>query len=261
MMENMNKGIIQVIGNDKAGRVAFYICTARDKPQSKYRAESRKNFDMFISYGTRLRPESKRCQMTMLINQDKASMFSNLDMTFQADIALRIAKFYPGCVDKMYICKMGRTLSALAKPIFSGLPSIVSNRIIIISDGDIKKGKLLELFDEDVLPVALGGTNDCDHPENYARFANTIKDYFEQLKAAISRGTSVKEWELENCAARVWRKVRWINSTAACWTPTPACDGPTPTGLSWSRRTYRGAPSAGQAEGCPRMSGVTVRTW
>lgn len=201
MMENMQKGIIQVIGNDKEGRVTFYICTARDKPSSSRREESRKNFDMFISYGTRLRPESKRCQMAMLINQDKASFWSNLDMTFQADIALRIAKFYPGCVDKMYICKMGRALSAVAKPIFSRLPSIVSERIIIISDGDIKGGKLLQLYDEDVLPVTFGGKNDCDKQENYTRFAYTIKEYFEQLKAAVQRGSSVKEWELENLKA------------------------------------------------------------
>lgn len=198
MMENMRKGIIQVIGNDKAGRVTFYICTARDKPVATRRDESRMNFDMFVSYGTRLRPESKRCQMTMLINQDKASMMGNLDITFQADIALRIAKFYPGCVDKMYICKMNRLLSTLAKPIFSRLPAIVSDRIIIMSDGDIKNGKLLELFDENVLPTALGGKNDCDNQENYDRFAHLIRDYFDQLKAAVIRGESVKEWELNN---------------------------------------------------------------
>ncbi|KAL7703642.1 CRAL/TRIO domain containing protein [Lotmaria passim] len=201
MMENMRKGIIQIIGNDKAGRVTLYVNTVRDKPQSSRREESRMNFDMFVSYATRLRPESKRCQLAMLINQDKASMMNNLDMTFQADIALRIAKFYPGCVDKMYICKMGRLLAALAKPIFSRLPAIVSDRIIIISDSDIKNGKLLELYDEDVLPTALGGKNDCDHQENYDCFATTISGYFAQLKAAVLRGEGVKEWELNNLRA------------------------------------------------------------
>jgi hypothetical protein len=201
MMENMRKGIIQIVGNDKAGRVTLYVTTARDKPQASRRAESRMNFDMFVSYATRLRPESKRCQLAMLINQDKASMVSNLDMTFQADIALRIAKFYPGCVDKMYICKMGRLLSALAKPIFSRLPAIVSDRIIIISDSDIKNGKLLDLFDEDVLPVALGGKNDCDNQANYDNFATTVSGYFGQLKEAVLRGEGVKEWELNNLRA------------------------------------------------------------
>lgn len=201
MLENMQKGIIQLIGNDKEGRVTFYVCTARDKPSSARREESRMNFDMFVSYGTRLRPESKRCQMAMLINQDTASMWTNLDMTFQADIALRIAKFYPGCVDKLYICKMNRMLAAMAKPIFKRLPSIVSDRIAIISDSDIKNGKLLEFYDESVLPVALGGSNDCDHEANYIRFAHTIKEYTSQLTGAINRGLSVKEWELQNLEA------------------------------------------------------------
>ncbi|GET91019.1 hypothetical protein, conserved [Leishmania tarentolae] len=198
MMESMRKGIIQVIGNDKAGRVTFYVRTARDKPVAARREESRINFDMFLCYGTRLRPETKRCQITMLINQDKASMISNLDMTLQADIALHIAKFYPGCVDKMYICKMGRLVSTMAKPIFSRLPAIVSDRIIIIADSDIRQGKLLELFDAEVLPVELGGKNNCDQQENYDRFSITIRDYFEQLKAGILQGQGVKEWELSN---------------------------------------------------------------
>ncbi|AIO00620.1 hypothetical protein LPMP_310300 [Leishmania panamensis] len=198
MMENMRKGIIQIIGNDKVGRVTFYVCSARDKPLASRREESRLNFDMFVTYGTRLRPESKRCQIAMLINQDKASMIRNLDMTLQADIALRIAKFYPGCVDKIYVCRMGRMLSTLAKPIFSRLPGIVSDRIIIMSDNDIRHGKLLELYDADVLPVELGGKNDCDHQENYDRFATNIRNYFEQLKTAVQRGEGVKEWELNN---------------------------------------------------------------
>ncbi|RNF26382.1 uncharacterized protein Tco025E_01243 [Trypanosoma conorhini] len=197
MMENMRKGIMQIIGNDKEGRVAFYVVTARDKPVAARRAESKANFDMMVSYGTRLRAESKRCQMVMLINQEKASLWSNMDMTFQADIALHISKFYPGVVDKMYVCNMNRTLAAMAKPIFSRLPAIVSDRIMIITDAEMKSGKLLEYFDESVLPVALGGTNDCDRPENYAKFAVNVREHFEQLKSAVLfRGLSVKEWEL-----------------------------------------------------------------
>eukprot|EP00796_Vickermania_ingenoplastis_P003590 gene3590-2531_t len=198
MMESMRQGIIQVIGNDKEGRVALYVYTARDKPSKAHRLEARKNFDMFVSYATRLRAESKRCQLVMLINQDKASVFGNVDMSFQADIALRIAKYYPGCVDKMYICKMNGTLAAFAKPVFSRLPAIVSDRIKIISAADIQNGKLLELFDEDVLPVALGGKNECDDQRRYDEFATTIKDYFSQLQGAISSGLGVKEWELMN---------------------------------------------------------------
>ncbi|KAG5471261.1 hypothetical protein LSCM1_01334 [Leishmania martiniquensis] len=201
MMENMRKGIIQVVGNDKVGRVTFYVATARDRPVASRREESRKNFDMLLAYGTRLRPESKRCQIAMLVNQEKASMISNLDMTLQADIALRIAKYYPGCVDKIYICKMGRMLAAMAKPIFSRLPAIVSERIIIISESDIRHGKLLEVFDASVLPVELGGKNNCDSQERYDNFATTIRNYFDQLKAAVQRGEGVKEWELNNLRA------------------------------------------------------------
>lgn len=98
----------------------------------------------------------------MLINQDKASMWSNLDMTMQAEIALRISKFYPGMLDKMYICKMGYTLSAMAKPIFRTLPAIVSDRIQIIDDRDIKNGVLFDLMDRAIVPDVLGGLNQCD---------------------------------------------------------------------------------------------------
>ncbi|EKF29579.1 hypothetical protein MOQ_006627, partial [Trypanosoma cruzi marinkellei] len=45
-------------------------------------------------------------------------------------------------------------------------------------------------------PVALGGGNDCDHPENYTQFSVAIKEHFEQMKYALLRGLSVKEWEL-----------------------------------------------------------------
>ncbi|KEG11552.1 hypothetical protein DQ04_02501000 [Trypanosoma grayi] len=197
MVQSMRKGIMQLIGNDKQGRVVFYVVTARDKPTSARREECKMNFDMMVSYGTRLRAENKRCQMALLVNQEKASLWSNTDMTLQADIALRIAKFYPGAVDKMYICNMNRTLAAVAKPVFARFPPIVSDRIIIFSEGDRKAGKLLEYFDESVLPVALGGSNNCDNEENHINFSVTIKEHFDQLKAAVQRGYSVKEWELE----------------------------------------------------------------
>ncbi|KPA73966.1 hypothetical protein ABB37_09545 [Leptomonas pyrrhocoris] len=198
MRASLRKGIIQDIGVDKAGRVAFYINTKRDFPQSRYRDEQRRTFDMFVSYGTRLRKENRRAQIVMLINQDGASLFKNVDMTFQADVALRIAKFYPGGVDKMYICKMNRTLAAMAKPIFKTLPAIVSDRIQIVDAGDIKDGVLLDLFDEDVLPIALGGKNDCDNEEHWNAYADRVEKYYADLKRAVNeRGLTVKEWELQ----------------------------------------------------------------
>ncbi|KAK7197820.1 CRAL/TRIO domain containing protein [Novymonas esmeraldas] len=199
MRESLRKGIIQEIGNDKAGRVAFFINTKRDYPQAKYREEQRRSFDMFVSYGTRLRRENKRCQIVMLINQDGAGLFRNVDMTFQADVALRISKFYPGGVDKMYICKMSRTLAAMAKPIFKRLPAIVADRIQIIDDDDIKQGVLLDLFDADVLPVFLGGNNKCDDEEHWNAYADRVENYYAELKRAVNeRGLTVKDYELES---------------------------------------------------------------
>ncbi|CUG85867.1 transmembrane protein, putative [Bodo saltans] len=198
MREQMAKGIIQLIGDDKEGRVTFYIVTKRDFPASKRREENKRNFDMWLSYGTRLRKENQKCRITMLVNQTDASMWSNTDMTFQADVALRIAKYYPGAVDRMYICKMNRTLAAVAKPIFSRLPKVVSERMRIFTESDIEKGRLLELFDEDVLPIALGGKNAIDGPSNWNRFGEIITHHFTQLKTAVAdKGQGVKEWELE----------------------------------------------------------------
>jgi hypothetical protein len=198
MREQMAKGIIQLIGDDKEGRVTFYIVTKRDFPTAKRREENRRNFDMWLSYGTRLRKENQKCRITMLVNQTDASMWSNTDMTFQADVALRIAKYYPGAVDRMYVCKMNRTLAAVAKPIFSRLPKVVSERMRIFTESDIEKGRLLELFDEDVLPIALGGKNAIDGPSNWNRFGEIITQHFTQLKTAVvERGLGVKEWELE----------------------------------------------------------------
>ena len=193
MKETMRKGIIQLIGTTRRSS-DIYINTKRDYPTAKRREENKRNFDMWLTYGTRLRKENKRCRIAMLINQKDASLWSNTDMTFQADVALRIAKFYPGVVDRMYITKMSNTLSAMAKPIFTRLPAIVSERIRIFSEDDVKHGKLLELFDEDVLPVDLGGKNACDGPQN-GKLLGTRLRAFEQLKMAVSDLLSVKEWE------------------------------------------------------------------
>ncbi|KAG5471262.1 hypothetical protein LSCM1_01335 [Leishmania martiniquensis] len=199
MRESLRRGIIGELGKDKAGRVAFLVNTKRDHPQAKHRDEQRRSFDMIVSYGTRLRKENMRCQMVMLINQEGASLFKNVDMTLQADIALRIAKYFPGCVDKMYICKMSRTLAAMAKPIFSRLPAIVSERIQIIDDNDIERGVLLDLFDAEVLPVAFGGTNNCDSEELWDAYADRVEKYYAGLKAAVNeRGMTVKEYELDS---------------------------------------------------------------
>eukprot|EP00658_Telonema_sp_P-2_P063289 TRINITY_DN52013_c0_g1_i1.p1 TRINITY_DN52013_c0_g1~~TRINITY_DN52013_c0_g1_i1.p1 ORF type:complete len:112 (+),score=32.52 TRINITY_DN52013_c0_g1_i1:172-507(+) len=95
MRKSMCEGIISLIGDDKEGRCTFYITTRRDKPTPKQREMKTKIFDSWLAYGTRLRESNKKCRITMLINQEGASMWSNTDMAFQSNIALRIAKYYP----------------------------------------------------------------------------------------------------------------------------------------------------------------------
>eukprot|EP00658_Telonema_sp_P-2_P064423 TRINITY_DN53407_c0_g1_i1.p1 TRINITY_DN53407_c0_g1~~TRINITY_DN53407_c0_g1_i1.p1 ORF type:complete len:177 (-),score=50.39 TRINITY_DN53407_c0_g1_i1:2-532(-) len=103
-------------------------------------------------------------------------------MHFQSSIALRIAKYYPGVVDKMYIVNMGTVLAKCAKPIFSRMPAGVSERIQILTDNDLKKGRLLDLFDESVLPVELGGKYDCDKQEMFDKFAVDVEEHWNKLK-------------------------------------------------------------------------------
>lgn len=215
MLSDMKKGVIQLIGEDKEGRITFYITTKRDFPKSSQRETRKKAFDIWLSYGTRLRRDNKRCRIAMLINQADASMWSNLDMGFQSNIALRISKFYPGAVDKMYVCKMGKALAAMAKPIFSALPQVVSEHIFIVTDADIKDGRLLQHYDASVLPVALGGTNQCDTPENWEIFAKTISEYWARLSAGIADGKSVKEWELEQILAEEASEKRKLEASVA----------------------------------------------
>ena len=197
MRENMRGGVIQLIGEDKCGRKTFYINTRRDFPTAKMREERTKIFDMWLTLGTQLRKDNRRCRITMLINQKDAGIWKNTDMNFQSSVALRIAKYYPGVVDKMYIVNMGNTLSKFAKPIFSRLPAGVSERIFILTDNDVKKGKLHELFDESILPVELGGKYDCDKQEKYDHFAATVENHWMEVREAIRSGISVKDWEVE----------------------------------------------------------------
>mmetsp|Transcript_49569 Transcript_49569/g.153022 ORF Transcript_49569/g.153022 Transcript_49569/m.153022 type:complete len:1131 (-) Transcript_49569:95-3487(-) len=196
MREMMRSGIMQVIGEDKDGRVAMYVVTCRDFPKSELREERKRNFDMWLSYGTRLRRGDPRCRITLLVNQRDAGVWANTDMTFQTNIAFRIAKFYPGMIDRAYVCCMGNALSAVARPVIKAMPAAISDRIFIYNEKQImEEKKMLEFFDEDVLPIALGGTNDCDHPANYESFAENVESYFNEVKDAISRGLSVKEYE------------------------------------------------------------------
>lgn len=194
----LREGIMQDIGNDKQGRAVFYMCASRDSQSKEHAEEDQMIFDMFISYGTRLRQESKCSQMVMLINQQGYSFLKAMDSGLQGDQAIRISKFYPGMVFKMYMCGMSSTAAFMAKPIISRLPAVVSERLQIISEKDIKNGALFEYFDKSVLPLDLGGTNDCDKPSHWHQYADRIENYFMKLKDAVRNSKlTVKEFELE----------------------------------------------------------------
>eukprot|EP00164_Ancoracysta_twista_P023323 GFYU01043576.1.p1 GENE.GFYU01043576.1~~GFYU01043576.1.p1 ORF type:complete len:192 (+),score=21.46 GFYU01043576.1:2-577(+) len=99
---------------------------------------------------------------------------------------------------------MGTVLAKCAKPIFSRMPAGVSERIQILTDNDLKKGRLLDLFDESVLPVELGGKYDCDKQEMFDKFAVDVEEHWNKLKVGALGGEgggsstpmSLKEWEV-----------------------------------------------------------------
>lgn len=196
LRESMTAGIVQYVGRDKEGRPVLYFNTARDTPTADQREERTANLDMFLSWAVRCDKKNPDSTVTWLINQKDASMMKNTDLIFQKNMALRISKFYPGVVAKMYICNMGSALTFVMKPLLRQLPAAISDCIFIYSESDIRKGKLLEFIDADVLPVAMGGRNDCDNPQNHQRFLATVEAYFDRCIAALREGTSIKEMEM-----------------------------------------------------------------
>lgn len=197
MRKTLREGITQDIGVDKKGRVVLYLCADRNHRAKEHNEEDQNLFDIFVSYCTRLRHESKCSQMVMLINQGSASFMKTLDVGLQGDQALRISKFYPGMVQKMYVCGMSSSAAFMARPICNRLPAVVSERLQIVSDSEVKKGALLEYFDQSVLPCALGGTNTCDTPESWGEYANRVENYYIKLKDAVTnKKLTVKEYEL-----------------------------------------------------------------
>lgn len=195
--QSMRAGIVQYIGRDKEGRPILYFNTARDHPKTEQRPERQANLDMFLGWAVRCDAANPSSMVTWLINQKSASMMSNIDLIFQKDMALRISKFFPGVVARMYICNMGSALTFVMKPLLRQLPSAISDCIFMHSAGDIKRGELLKVIDAEVLPTEMGGLNPCDTPENYVRFASTIETYFHRCIAALQQGRSIKEMEME----------------------------------------------------------------
>lgn len=200
---SMTSGVIQIIGEDKKGRMLFYIVTCRDFPTKEIREARKRNFDMWLSYGCRLRRNNPKCQIAMLINQRGASMWSNTDMTFQTNIAIRISKYYPGAVDKAWVCCMSGALGAIARPVLRAMPKALSEKIYIYNEADVAGGVLLPDIEESMIPTSLGGTNDVDDPSRYEKFADDVTLFFEKAKAAIQAGRSMKEFEYDEIQAEI----------------------------------------------------------
>lgn len=194
--KSLRSGIVQYIGRDYENRPVLYFNTCRDFPKTEERAERQENFDMFLSWSVRCCRENPTSKVIWLINQKDSSFRKNLDLIFQKDMALRVSKFFPGVVAKMYICNMSATLTLMFRPLIRQLPSSISDCVFFFSGGDLSKGKLLELIPENVLPVAMGGKHDCDHRDNYEFFAQNVEDYFEKCIKALHSGISIKEMEM-----------------------------------------------------------------
>ncbi|GET91028.1 hypothetical protein, unknown function [Leishmania tarentolae] len=225
LRKSMRAGIVQYIGRDKEGRPVLYFNTARDSPKAEQRPERQANMDMFLSWSVRCDRKNPTATVTWLINQENASMLRNTDLIFQKEMALRISKFYPGVVSRIFICNMSSALTFVMKPLLRQLPAGISDCIFLFSASDIKKGELLKRIDSNVLPVEMGGCNDCDHPPNYEFFATTIESYFHRCIEALKKGFSIKEMEVmeefgvDNDGALVAR----AGEGAAAGHGSPAC--------------------------------------
>lgn len=194
--KSLRSGIVQYVGNDYEGRPVLYFNTCRDFPKAEEREERQENFDMFLSWSVRCSRENPTSKVIWLINQKDSSLRKNIDLIFQKDMALRVSKFFPGVVAKMYICNMSTTLTLMLRPLLRQLPSSISDCVFFFSGSDLSKGKLLEFIPENVLPVAMGGKHDCDHRSNYDLYAKNVEDYFEKCIKALHSGISIKEMEM-----------------------------------------------------------------
>lgn len=193
---SMRSGIVQYVGRDYEGRPVLYFNTCRDFPKVEERDSRRENMDMFLSWAVRCSRENPSSKVIWLINQKDSSFRKNMDLIFQKDMALRVSKFFPGVVAKMYLCNMSSALTLVFRPLLRQLPSSISDCIFFFSGNDLAKGKLLEFIPEEVLPIAMGGKNNCDHPGNYELFAQSVESYFIRCINALHSGISIKEMEM-----------------------------------------------------------------
>jgi hypothetical protein len=197
MRETMRSGIVEVIGEDLEGNVAVLVTTCRDFPKTEMREERKRNMDMWVSYVVRLRPQTNRCKVVWLINQEDCSLMKNTDLMFQKDMMIRISKYFPNAVHKVLLCNMSTALTFVMKPLLRQFPESISKLVEVHSSSDIKSGVLKKYFSMDVLPVCLGGRNkNVDVPEHFLEFARNVEDYTLRALQGLKRGYSIKEWEM-----------------------------------------------------------------
>ena len=197
MREKMKSGIVEVIGEDIYGNIAVLVTTCRDFPKVEEREDCKRNMDMWLSYVIRLRTKTNRCKVTWLINQDGCSLMKNTDLMFQKDMMIRISKYFPNAVHKVLLCNMSTALTFVMKPLLRQFPDSISQLVEVHSSTDIKNGVLKKHFSMDVLPRALGGSNEnVDVPEHFLEFAANVEEYTVRALKALREGYSIKEWEM-----------------------------------------------------------------
>eukprot|EP00760_Papus_ankaliazontas_P022882 PhM_4_TR19062/c0_g1_i1/m.103255 len=185
MRQLLASGSAQIIGEATDGSCVMYVVTRREKPTSANRQERLKNADLVLNYASRLRPNSARSgTFTLLVNQKDASLWSNTDMSFTTTMAMRIAKYLPGAISKVVLVNMNGAITATLRPVVRALPRHLSEHVVILSAKERDSGKVFEYVPKEVVPVELGGDNDCDHPEFHQQFCDDVLEYFEASREA-----------------------------------------------------------------------------
>eukprot|EP00759_Apiculatamorpha_spiralis_P036222 PhF_6_TR36503/c0_g1_i1/m.53700 len=180
MRENLASGALREIGEALDGSTTLYCVTRRDFPTSANRDDRKKNFDILMTYATRLRPSSKNSgTFTMLVNQHKAGVWANTDLSYISTVAVRMSKFWPGALLRIIVVKMSGALTTVLKPLIKALPQHIKSKIVILSEKEVEEGKLLEYFTPEMLPVELGGLNESDIENCWKDFADKVYDYFD----------------------------------------------------------------------------------
>ncbi|CBH10830.1 hypothetical protein, conserved [Trypanosoma brucei gambiense DAL972] len=197
------RGVVQIIGSDRLGRVCLYVCTARYATGVKNHSEYVKMLDVVMTYATRLREENKSCRVILLIDQQNAEVLKSMELCFQKTVATRISRFYPGLIERVFIVNMSKIAAVVARPLLNRALKDISGSIVVVSEAELRRGFLLQWFDQAVLPTELGGELNTVEPARWRAFADAVTCHFCELQKAIKQDNlTVKEWELQQLQLR-----------------------------------------------------------